>query len=96
MRLITCVMLLLCWSSTGIQAADDELERAKTLFRETEQKQRALVDAAFDRKIKDASRDGDLDLTTALKSEQARFKNSTELPESAPMKSFGQKYGKAI
>ncbi len=96
MRLIACVLLLLCCGSSGVQAEDDDLAKAKTLFRETEQKQRALVDAAFDRKIKDATREGNLDLTTALKSEQARFKNSTELPESTLMKSFGQKYAKTI
>ena len=96
MRLIACVLLLLCYGSSWGQAEDDDLEKAKTLFRETEQKQRALVDAAFDRKIKDASRDGNLDLTTTLKSEQARFKQSSDLPESTSMKSFGQKYVKAI
>ncbi len=96
MRLIICVLLLLSFSSSWARAEDDDLEKAKSAFRVAEQRQRALVDAAFDRKIKEASRDGDLELTTTLKKEQARFKNLIELPESTEMKPFGLKYVKAI
>lgn len=95
MRIITCVTLLLL-ASTIVLAQADLLDKAKSVYRDFEQKQRDVVDAAFDRKIKEATRNGDLDLTTTLKTEQTKFKSSGELPESASMKPFGQKYSKAL
>jgi Skp family chaperone for outer membrane proteins len=95
MRLIMCVVFALLASSAA-QAQVDGLDRAKSVYQDFEQKQREVVDAAFDRKIKEATRDGDLEMTTTLKEEQAEFKKSRKLPESTEMRSFGAKYSKAV
>lgn len=76
--------------------SDDEVTTAIQAFQETRQKQNELLEAAFDRKVKEIGRVGNAKLLKEVQAEQQRFQQSGELPSSSSMKPLADKHRRVI
>jgi hypothetical protein len=93
------ILIWLLWGCIcGFVRADssDDLSKSKAAYEETLAKQKELLSTAFERKLADVRRMGDLDGVEQLTAEHERFQADGGLPESTVMKSFVQKYTKAV
>jgi hypothetical protein len=98
MRQLVCCVCLLIGLAPWVrgQDSDAELEKAKKAFKDAVSKQKELLSAGFERKLTEVTRLGNLSAVEELKTEQAEFQKQGTLPESAIMKSFVEKYSKAV
>lgn len=91
--LSVAVLLNACGSA---YAADDVLQRAKTIFTEIRKKQDEQLQAAFEKATADATKAGKLDQVELLSKERQVFADTGVMPSSPQMKVAGQKYAKAM
>ena len=85
-----------CWAGSSVVHADEEVDKAISLFEETQTKHKAGLTDAFERKLKELARDADLSSIELVQEDQKQFLRSGRLPQSAPMKSAVEKYAKAL
>ena len=90
------LIVLGCLCHSTFAHADEEIDKAQSLFKNAQSKQSEILEEAFELKLKKAIKAGDLDLVSELKTEQAAFLSSGQLPRSATMKVLAQKYAKSI
>lgn len=92
-------VLCLAWAATSwqsVHAEDEEVQSAIQAYRKTLEQQKELLEAAFDRKIKEVQREGNLKQLETLESAKHRFLRFGELPDSKEMKAVTEKYRKAL
>ena len=94
--IFACLGALLAISSTAFAELETESSKIKAIYDETVSKQKDLLKSAIERKLAEATRDGNLDTVTTLQEELSQFDQMGVIPKAESLKSSTQKYVKAV